>query len=101
MVTFNAIAGTAYHIAIDGFAGETGQFTFSWELEVTTQLLPVIDLQPASATVGPSSNHTFTVNASSVCKFGHKGCREKKHLEDEDEDWHHSSLAQPYSARHA
>ncbi len=85
VVTFNAIAGTAYHIAIDGFAGETGQFTFSWELEVTTQLLPVIDLQPASATVGPSSNHTFTVNASSVCKFGHKGCREKKHQDDEDD----------------
>jgi len=62
-VRFNAIAGQAYAIAVDGFAGAEGEFVLAWELDVTVDELPVIARQPTSLTAIPGSDVTFTVQA--------------------------------------
>lgn len=53
-VTFNAEAGVEYHVAVDGYAGASGELVMSWELTPTTIAIPQIDEPPASqvASVG-------------------------------------------------
>jgi len=63
-VRFNAVAGTFYHIAIDGFAGASGDFILSWNLEVTSETVPEITKQPTSRAVKLNDPTTFTVAAS-------------------------------------
>ena len=41
-VQFGTRAGERYEIAVDGFAGATGDITLQWDLLPTAQLLPVI-----------------------------------------------------------
>jgi YD repeat-containing protein len=41
VVTFNAIAGTVYYIAVDGFAGSRGNITLSWGLSVPPSSLRI------------------------------------------------------------
>lgn len=43
IVTFNAVAGTIYRIAVDGYAGETGSLTLNWNLVGTTPPNPIDD----------------------------------------------------------
>jgi uncharacterized delta-60 repeat protein len=62
-VQFNAMAGTNYEIAVDGFAGGEGDFIVSWELEATSDQLPVITSQPQSQPVLPGTNVEFSVAA--------------------------------------
>jgi hypothetical protein len=50
-VTFNAIAGTQYAIAIDGFYGDRGNIIVRWQLEKTPDQVPEILTQPQSQTV--------------------------------------------------
>lgn len=73
---FNTLAGTDYFIAIDGFGGESGDFVFSWSLQPTNRLLPVILAQPVSQTVGPGGMAIFTVDAvGGSCYLGLRDCR--------------------------
>jgi hypothetical protein len=65
LVAFNAVKGTEYQIAIDGFAGARGNLVLSWSLETTTDELPRIVLQPQSQTVGSGEAVTFEVRAVS------------------------------------
>ncbi|MEO8427199.1 MAG: immunoglobulin domain-containing protein, partial [Verrucomicrobiota bacterium] len=60
---FNTIAGTEYQIAVDGFAGREGIIILSWNLELTREVLPEINTQPQSQTVGPGATVGFTVGA--------------------------------------
>jgi HYR domain/Immunoglobulin domain/Immunoglobulin I-set domain len=84
---FNVLAGIYYHIAIDGFGGESGQFAFSWEFEPTTALLPYITQHPQNQTVAPGGNAIFTVTAVTTCQDGHHDCRhDKDHHEQHDDD---------------
>jgi hypothetical protein len=63
-VRFNVRAGTAYHIAIDGFAAAEGALVLSWDLERTPDVLPVIQLQPQSQSVAPGGAATLRVSAT-------------------------------------
>ena len=62
-VTFNADAGTTYHIAVDGLAGAEGRIILSWNFEATTETLPQILVQPTNQTVGLGSSVAFNVTA--------------------------------------
>ena len=55
VVTFNAVAGTDYQIAIDGYGGEGGKIVLSWFLEETLEDVPRIRLQPRSYTVSTNA----------------------------------------------
>jgi parallel beta-helix repeat protein len=63
-VRFNAVAGTDYQVAVDGFGGAEGDFILSWQLEPTAQTVPVITSQPASQAVLATSNVVFQVAAT-------------------------------------
>lgn len=77
LARFNADAGTAYQIAIDGFGGGFGDFVLSWQLEVTMDLLPVITNQPVSLTVGSGDSATFVVRAFGNCRDVDHDCRHR------------------------
>jgi hypothetical protein len=48
-VRFNAIGGSDYQIAVDGFADAAGNIVLGWELDPNAALLPVLLQQPAGA----------------------------------------------------
>ena len=58
-VSWNAVAGTDYRVFIDGVTGETGNYVCNWNLETTTNRLPVFSLQPRSQTVLPGGTAVF------------------------------------------
>lgn len=61
-LTFNAVAGTTYHIAVDGFSSsDRGTFYFRMTLPNPN---PTITSQPQSQAVNQGANVTFTVAAS-------------------------------------
>jgi outer membrane protein assembly factor BamB len=64
-VAFNAIQGAAYHIAIDGFAGASGNLMLGWTLDTTVTDAPRILVQPVSQTVPVGGNVTFGVTVQS------------------------------------
>jgi Immunoglobulin domain/Immunoglobulin I-set domain len=51
LVRWNAEAGRDYHVAIDGLAGQSGDYVCTWHLEITPDRAPVITLRPQSQTV--------------------------------------------------
>ena len=61
-VLFNAQVGQEYQIAIDGVNGAAGQLMLSWQMEITTDRLPVITSMPDGHTVGLGEDATFTVD---------------------------------------
>lgn len=63
-IYFNAVQGTTYRIAVDGFNQATGTVVLSWDLETTSDTLPVITTQPQTVTVAPGDPVQFTVNAT-------------------------------------
>jgi Ig-like domain-containing protein len=63
-VTFNAIAGTQYKIAVAGLAGASGDFTFAWSLQATTEQAPQIVMPPLNQTVTPGGTATFVAEAT-------------------------------------
>ena len=81
---FNAFSGVSYDIAIDGFAGASGDFNLSWSEEDTSHLIPVFTIQPLSQTVAPGSDVTFTALAVSVCGNGHVDCVDPDHYPNND-----------------
>ncbi len=64
-VAFQAVGGTFYHIAIDGFGGGTGNIVLSWNLDSTVSGLPIFLAQPLSQTVTNGSTASFTAQVSS------------------------------------
>jgi uncharacterized repeat protein (TIGR03803 family) len=58
-VTFNAVAGTDYQIAIAGLATASGRFILSWVLETTSETLPLPVAVPRDRTVGLGGGVTF------------------------------------------
>lgn len=60
---FNAETGTAYQIALDGFgpAGAGGEFTISWDFEVTADRVPLLVAVPQSQVLLPGGDAEFAV----------------------------------------
>jgi hypothetical protein len=87
-VRFNAYEGIEYQIAVDGYGGQEGSFVFSWDLQPTNHLLPVIVTHPGSQTVAPGAGCTFSVVAIAGCLDGHHDCRhpDKDHHSQHPED---------------
>ena len=71
---FNAFQGTQYQIALDGFGGDSGEFVLAWQEQHTSHLLPVFLAQPASQTIAPGQNVTFTAVGARVCGNGQINC---------------------------
>lgn len=66
-ITFNAVAGEDYQVAVDGFAGATGNVTLNWRLEATAdEEVPRIFRQPQDQTAAPGGKVTLTVGAQSA-----------------------------------
>lgn len=61
-VSFNAVAGVRYQIAVDGYDGEQGLIALY--LEFTGPILPVIIQQPTSLTVAPGQQAEFRAVAN-------------------------------------
>jgi hypothetical protein len=66
LASFNVVSNQTYAIRLDGFLGERGHFVLSWQLEETSDTLPVITDHPGNQTVYPGSTATFSVTASNV-----------------------------------
>jgi hypothetical protein len=62
-VVFNAVAGTEYEIAVDGYAGASGDVVLRWTLETTRPALPEILEQPQDALAVAGTTASFTVFA--------------------------------------
>jgi alpha-tubulin suppressor-like RCC1 family protein len=60
---FNALAGTNYAIAVDGFVGGAGDFILAWELEAGLEL-PIITNTPLSQTVTQGQDVVLSVGAT-------------------------------------
>jgi Immunoglobulin domain len=58
-VSFNAMAGTYYQIAVAGDGGAAGNIILSWDLLITTELLPQITQAPLDIT--GNTNDTVTL----------------------------------------
>jgi hypothetical protein len=61
LVRFNVTEGRSYAIAVDGFAGKRGNLVLGWEVQQTSQILPLIISQPRSQTVLESNAVTLAV----------------------------------------
>jgi hypothetical protein len=65
-VTFTAIKGLEYQIAVDGFFGASGNVVLNWRLESVADVLPRILLQPENQAVGLGADATFRVVATAL-----------------------------------
>jgi hypothetical protein len=65
---FNAQRGMRYQIMLDGFdfKGAGGEFTLSWDLEVTEETVPVVRLYPRSLGIQEGSDGLFRVLGDSA-----------------------------------
>jgi len=68
-VTFNAVAGTNYFIAVDGFDADCAGLTLNFSFSPTGPLLPVITSQPVSATVTTGGSVSFSVTATGATGY--------------------------------
>src|SRR5205085_12028958 len=50
-LTFFASQNTAYHIAVDGRSGATGDVVLNWETSITTNIVPRFVTAPVSQSV--------------------------------------------------
>jgi hypothetical protein len=64
--SFNAVAGTEYLVAVDGFSGAAGPIVLSWNLDTSTTGFPDIYQQPLSQVVTQGGTATFSVGVNSV-----------------------------------
>jgi hypothetical protein len=65
-VKFNAVAGTEYEIAVDGFAGSEGTIVLGWSFVPALEPLPEIVAEPQSQTVGVGANVLFGGSGRSI-----------------------------------
>ncbi len=63
LVSFAAVAGNEYQIALDGYAGGNGRVVLGWSLETTADQLPRIVTHPMRRTVGAGATVDLTVTA--------------------------------------
>jgi hypothetical protein len=63
---FNAVAGTDYQVAVDGFAGAAGLVVLGWELDAAAPVLPILAGQPADVLTRAGQPVNFQVNAAPV-----------------------------------
>ena len=63
-VRFNAIAGTTYLVNVKGFGNAGGQIVVSFNLNATSQQLPVLTASPQSISAVAGSDVSFTVVAT-------------------------------------
>ncbi len=74
-LTFNAIAGTTYFFAIDGFnnndgnGADTSGVTLNIAFTPTAAAVPVITTQPVSATVTAGGSVSFSVTATGAVSY--------------------------------
>ena len=77
-VTFTAVAGTVYHIAVDGFSSDTsigsdsGGLTLNLDFEGDLGTAPAITTQPASATVTSGGSASFSVVATGTAPLSYQ-----------------------------
>lgn len=64
VVRFNAVDKTTYNIAIDGYYGAKGDLIIGWQLEPTSEQLPVIQNHPIGRTVALGTNVVFFVESA-------------------------------------
>ena len=64
-VVFNAVAGTEYLIAIDGFGQASGNTVLSWSVDPNIAEVSRIFQQPVSQTVAPGTDVSFSIFAAS------------------------------------
>jgi hypothetical protein len=60
-VMFNAVAGTDYHIAVDGFGGLIGACTLNWTLQINERMPAILSIT-GNKTVGRGEALTLSVN---------------------------------------
>jgi len=58
LVTFNAVSGTTYRIAVDGYGGVTGNIILNWSL------IPSDTTPPTVTITSPTSNPTYSTSIS-------------------------------------
>jgi hypothetical protein len=68
-VTFSTTAGTTYHIAVDGVAGDAGPITLNIAFASASTAPPIIRRQPSSLFVSPGGNVTLTVDSTGGSSF--------------------------------
>jgi hypothetical protein len=68
-VTFTATAGTTYHIAVDGFDGDTGGIRLALSVDGVTGSPPVISDHPLSITRTVGQAAGFSVSATGTNPF--------------------------------
>lgn len=68
-VTFNAVAGTTYFIAVDGFDADCAALTLNFAFTPTGPLLPIITSQPVSTTVASGGSASFSVTATGATGY--------------------------------
>ncbi len=73
-VTFTARAGTTYHIAVDGWSGETGSVQLNLSF-TPAPALPVLTAQPVSQTVALGGAVTFGVTVASASNLTYQWFR--------------------------
>jgi hypothetical protein len=69
LVTFNAVSGTTYRIAVDGYSGATGNIILNWSL-VSTYTLSVNSSGALSVSIGSSTGHEGTTNYTKTITSG-------------------------------
>ena len=74
-VQFRVNGGTTYALAVDGFAGTSGRYTLSWNLEITNEEFPRITTQPASRSTTNGGTAVFTVVAEGAVSLGYQWFR--------------------------
>jgi hypothetical protein len=81
MISFKAVAGTRYEIAIDGYFGRTGRIVLHWSLESTADPLPRILVHPTSQTVTIGDHPTLLVIADNSLPLGYQWYRNGASIE--------------------
>jgi hypothetical protein len=73
---FNALAGTQYLIAVDGYAGQAGNIVLKWSLDKNISPFPRITRQPLSRSVTNGQAARFSVEALNATSYQwFFGCR--------------------------
>ena len=79
-VTFNAVAGTDYHIAVDGYDGASGQIVMNWSSVTATREPPKIVQQPEDRAFVAGATASFAVVATSSAKLAYQWTRNRVEL---------------------
>jgi len=93
--SFNAVAGTEYLIAVDGFGGASGNIALRWSLDTSTVPFPRILTQPISMTVTGAVSATFFVKLDNLTNVTYQWFRECRAIGGETNDTLTIAAVQP------